>query len=113
MGNLTHSERSEYGPLASHEEADYDSENDKSPHLESSSLRDTFNMSHNSIFVVLLSLATGLLFGFVGGRSSTSGLREFGISPLTPIPHEVFTERKDVPFIPYREYMGQLGTGPG
>lgn len=105
MGDLAETKRSEYGPLASYEDEDDETES-RDSYPAPAYLDSLRKVSHNSIFVMLLCLTTGLLFGFLGGRSATSNLQDFGISSLNPIPREVFTERKDVPFIPHREYMG-------
>lgn len=64
----------------------------------------------------LIALIVGALAGFLGTgwRANTcpaacdpaTSLCEAGIDQHSPIPQEVFLNRKHVPFIPHREYMG-------
>lgn len=55
-------------------------------------------------------VAVGLFFGYLFGRLTTGkhvgGLEDFGINSNTPLPTSIFKNRKNVPFIPYREWMG-------
>lgn len=78
------------------------------------------NTSVGHIFTCsILTLVVGLLAGFFGARwTSTSTamvttaarakiLLEAGVTnPKTPIPKNILTNRKHVPFIPHREFMG-------
>lgn len=70
----------------------------------------------------ILTLVVGLLAGFFGARwtSTSTGkvttterakiLLEAGVTnPKTPIPKHILTNRKNVPFIPHKEFMGPSG----
>ncbi|KAK3401313.1 hypothetical protein B0T20DRAFT_430216 [Sordaria brevicollis] len=62
--------------------------------------------------IALLSIIIGLAAGlFITKNSNSSNsneptLKDFGINPNTPLPREIFTNRRNVPFIPHREFMG-------
>jgi hypothetical protein len=56
--------------------------------------------------VILLSVGAGILIGRFYSTISTTPVEALGINPRNPIPREVFDNRHDVPFIPYREFMG-------
>ncbi|KAI8626509.1 hypothetical protein F5Y19DRAFT_445829 [Xylariaceae sp. FL1651] len=107
MPLLLSSEKAEYGPLAAHDESEgYSGE--QNLHMKPWYLgRRTFVMH---AVLSISCLAVGLVFGFLGaqwaGSATRTGLHNLGINPITPIPTKVFTERKDVPFIPHAEFMG-------
>ena len=82
--------------------------------------RSRHNASVAHVFTCsILTLVVGLLAGFFGAQwTSTSTamvttpqrakiLLEAGVTNTkTPIPKEILTNRKNVPFIPHREFMG-------
>lgn len=60
--------------------------------------------------IALLSITVGLAAGFYITKNSSNSneptLKDFGINPNTPLPREIFTNRRNVPFIPHKEFMG-------
>jgi hypothetical protein len=71
------------------------------------SAADQKKSTSNSYLIVLIGSIVGVIIGFFCGQLKAGpSLQSFGINPQMPIPQEIFTNRHNVPFNPYSEYMG-------
>lgn len=62
---------------------------------------------HILFFIILASVAGGLSLGFLAGQLTAGpSLASIGINTTFALPSHIFTNRRDVAFRPYREYMG-------
>ncbi|KAK4209258.1 hypothetical protein QBC37DRAFT_294949 [Rhypophila decipiens] len=60
-----------------------------------------------AVFSLVIGVGLGTWYSSVTTSAAPSDLASsFGINTNTPIPRHIFTNRKNVPFIPHPEYMG-------
>lgn len=96
--------------LSAHEHFGFGQESDKS--------LDIHIPSHNRSWwkehvirgaIAIFSVTVGVFVGF--WLTTSPNFKEptsidFGINRKTPLPQEIFTDRRDVPFIPHKEFIG-------
>ncbi|CCC14935.1 hypothetical protein SMACR_07667 [Sordaria macrospora] len=107
-----HQAENETGSLLSaHGHPDSSRESDESLDIHSPICRQSRWREHVirgaiAIFSITVGIAAGCYLTRSSSNSNEPTLKDFGINPKTPLPREIFTDRRDVPFIAHKEFIG-------